>query len=73
MASLKFEIVIDNDVQFLIAEAEAMGRRARVAIELKRVGTDDASALPAPDGDVFDLPSDQHEEISCGDDEGDQD
>ncbi|WP_166418972.1 hypothetical protein [Cochlodiniinecator piscidefendens] len=60
----KLKIAIDNDIDYLVlsAEAAAFGYSAEVKLKVKRTGTTGAvSTLPAPD--VFDLPSDQHEEI----------
>lgn len=60
----KLKISIDNDIDFLVlcAEATAFGFSTEVQVKVKRAGQNGAvSTLPAPD--IFDLQSDQHEEI----------
>jgi len=69
----KLKIAIDNDIDYLLfnAEAAAFGYSAEVTLKLKKTGTTGAvSTLPAPD--VFDLPSDQHEEIHAGQEDSDE-
>lgn len=65
MARLK--IAIDNDIDFLVfnAEAAAFGYSAKVELKMKKTGTSDVRPT-LPGADVFDLSSDQHEIVHAG-------